>query len=209
MLCQLNCDYLAFFLLFISITASANESSNVEITPLVGYRFGGDFNATKDEADITTNITLNEDTSFGFLLVWDYDKKRQGELLISHYTSPFSQTMDLARNNNLAITYAHIGGNVPIYDGIVPLFVTGGLGLTHFSPEDTLLSNETRFSLNIGLATKITVSDHISLRFGGRVYATFFNSDSQIFCNEDNCAISISSELWVQSEVNTGITFVF
>lgn len=141
--------------------------------------------------------------------MWDYDKKRQGELLISHYTSPFSQTMDLARNNNLAITYAHIGGNVPIYDGIVPLFVTGGLGLTHFSPEDTLLSNETRFSLNIGLATKITVSDHISLRFGGRVYATSFNSDSQIFCNEDNCAISISSELWVQSEVNTGITFVF
>jgi opacity protein-like surface antigen len=91
----------------------------------------------------------------------------------------------------------------------MPLLVTGGLGLTHFSPEDTLLSDETRFSMNIGLATKIAVSENISLRVGGRVYATFFNSDSQVFCNEEKCAISTSSDLWVQSEVNAGITFSF
>lgn len=196
--------------LFISITASADENTNVEITPLVGYRFSGNFNATNDGTEITTKIKLSEDTSYGFLLAWDYDKKRQSELLVSHYTSQFSQKINpMAINNNLAITYAHIGGNVPISDGLVPLFVTGGLGLTHFSPEDRLLSNETRFSMNIGLATKIHVSEQVSLRFGGRVYATLFNSDSQIFCNEENCAISISSDLWVQSEVNAGITFSF
>ncbi|PCI52484.1 MAG: hypothetical protein COB45_12745 [Gammaproteobacteria bacterium] len=197
-------------LLFISIAASANENSNVEITPFIGYRFGGDFDAMNDTTELTTNIKLNEDTSYGFLLAWDYDRKRQGELLVSHYTSQFSQRVNaLASNDNLAITYVHIGGNVPISDGVVPLFVTGGLGLTHFSPDDSLLSNETRFSLNVGLATKILVSEQISLRFGGRIYATFFNSDSQIFCNEAHCAISISSDLWLQSEVNAGITFSF
>lgn len=197
-------------LLFISITASADQNSHIEITPFVGYRFGGDFDATNENAEITAKIKLSEDTSYGFLFAWDFDKKRQGELLVSHYTSRFSQTINsTASNNNLAITYAHLGGNVPISDGLVPLFVSGGLGLTHFSPEDTLLSDETRFSLNIGLATKIPVSENISLRFGGRVYATFFNSDSQIFCNEEKCAISISSDLWVQSEVNAGITFSF
>ena len=199
-----------FCLLFVSITVSADEISYIEITPLVGYRFGGDFDTTNDNAEITTKIKLSEEASYGFLLAWDYDKKRQGELLVSHYTSWFSQTINsTASNNNLAITYAHLGGNVPISDGVVPLFVTGGLGLTHFSPEDTLLSDETRFSMNIGLATKITVSENISLRVGGRVYATFFNSDSQVFCNEEKCAISISSDLWVQSEVNAGITFSF
>lgn len=197
-------------LLFISITASAKESYNFEITPLVGYRFGGDFKATTDEADISTKIKLIENASYGFLFAWDYDRKRQGELLVSHYTSQLSQTADLVTSNNhLAITYAHIGGNVPIADGVVPLFVTGGLGLTHFSPEDKQLSNETRFSLNIGLVTKIYISESVSLRLGGRVYATFFNSDSQIFCNTENCAISISSDLWIQSEVNAGITFAF
>jgi len=114
-----------------------------------------------------------------------------------------------ASNNNLAITYAHIGGNVPISYGAVPLFITGGFGLTHFSPEDSLLANETRFSMNVGLATKISVTESLSLRFGGRLYATLFNSDSAIFCNEENCAISISSDLWIQSEVNAGVTFTF
>jgi len=199
-------------LLFISINANADESSNVEITPLIGYRFGGNFDTTNDGSEKTTNtkIKLNEDISYGFLLAWDYDKNRQGELLVSHYSSHFSQAVDTTSStNHLSITYAHIGGNVPILDGMVPLFVTGGLGLTHFSPEDTQLSDETRFSLNIGLATKIPLSERISFRFGGRVYATFFNSDSQIFCNEENCVISISSELWIQSEVNAGITFSF
>lgn len=197
-------------LLCISITVNANENSPLEITPLVGYRFGGDFDSTNNDSEIKAKIQLSEGTSYGFLLAWDYDSSRQGELLVNHYVSRFSQGIDsITSNNNLGITYAHIGGNVPISDGKIPLVVTGGLGLTHFSPKDSLLSNETRFSLNIGLATEISVSERISLRLGGRVYATFFNSDSQIFCNEENCAISLSSELWIQSEVNVGITFSF
>jgi len=208
---SIQLGFISFFcLLFISITASAEDkNNNIEITPFVGYRFASDINAINSDAEITTNIRLNEDTSYGFLLAWDYDRKRQGELLVSHYTSRFSQGLNLASNDNLAITYVHIGGNVPISDGVVPLFVTGGLGLTHFSPDDSLLSDETRFSFNLGLATKILISEQISLRFGGRVYATLFNSDSQMFCNKQNCAVLISSDLWIQSEVNVGITFSF
>jgi len=191
---------------------NAYETSGFEITPLVGYRFGGDFELNKDEASINppTTVKLSEEVNYGLLLAWDFDRKRQGEFLINHYSSQFSQEIDGAvSNNNVAVTYAHIGGNVPISDGYVPLYVTGGLGLTHLAPKDSLLDDETRFSMNIGIATKIPVSEHLSLRFGGRVYATFFNSDSTIFCNEETCAISISSDLWVQSEMNAGLTFTF
>ncbi len=199
-------------LLFIfGFTAQVNayEANNFEITPLIGYRFGGDFDIS-DEASTTSKIKLSEEVNYGLLLAWDVDAKRQGEFLINYYNSHFSQAVDpIASNSNIAITYAHIGGNVPISDGYLPVYVTGGLGLTHLSPEDALLDNETRFSMNIGIATKIPVSEHLSFRFGGRVYATFFNSDSKIFCNEDNCAISISSDLWIQSEINAGLTFTF
>jgi len=188
---------------------TAYEANNFEITPLVGYRFGGDFEAN-DETSTTSKIKLSEEINYGLLFAWAFDRKRQGELLINHYNSQFSQSADsIASNNNIAITYAHIGGNVPISDGYLPVYITGGLGLTHLSPEDTLLDDETRFSMNIGIATKIPVSEHLSFRFGGRVYATFFNSDSTIFCNEETCAISISSDLWIQSEVNAGLTFTF
>lgn len=197
-------------LLCSSIVAGAEVSKNIEVTPLIGYRFGDGFDASGNNTDISSKIKLTEETSYGALLAWGYDKKRQGELLISHYTSqPFQKIAPIANNNRLSITYAHVGGNVPIFDSLTSLFITGGLGFTHFSPQNTQLSSETHFSLNLGLAGKIPVSEHISLRVGGRVYATLFNSDSQIFCHEDNCAIYISSDLWIQSEVNLGITVSF
>ena len=207
------------FLLFISTVIVANPSyaytekeSNFELTPIVGYRFGGDFEVSAGDVSINppTTVKLKEEINYGLLFAWDVDSKRQGEVLISHNSTQFSQLdSSVANNNNLSITYAHVGGNVPVSSGAVPLFVTGGFGLTHLSPEDSVLDNETRFSLNVGLATKIAIADNVSLRFGGRVYATFFNSDSRIFCDEEACAISISSDLWVQSEVNAGVTFVF
>lgn len=208
-LTRLSSSLLLIFLLGFIAQANAYAAKSFEITPLIGYRFGGDFEAT-DEASITSTVELSEEINYGLLFAWNFDRQRQGEFLINHYNSQFSQTVDpIASNNNIAITYAHIGGNVPISGGYLPVYITGGLGLTHLSPEDALLDDETRFSMNIGIATKIPVSEHFSFRFGGRIYATFFNSDSRVFCNEDNCAISISSDLWIQSEVNAGLTFTF
>ena len=203
------------FLSFIS-KSNAYDAINFEITPLVGYRFGGDFEASGidtsdgEETPSITKIKLTEATNYGLLVAWDVDSKRQGEFLINNYSTQFSQEIDsIASNNNISITYAHIGGNVPISDGYFPFYVTGGLGLTHLSPDDTLLDDETRFSMNVGLATKFPISEHLSFRFGGRIYATFFNSDSKIFCGQESCAISISSDLWLQSEINAGLTFRF
>ena len=208
-LVRLSSSLLLIFILGSIAKVNAFEANSFEITPLVGYRFGGDFEAN-DETSTTSKIKLSEEINYGLLVAWDFDRKRQGEFLINHYTSQFSQSVDsIASNNNIAITYAHIGGNVPISDGYLPVYITGGVGLTHLSPADSLLDNKTRFSMNVGIATKIPVSEHLSFRFGGRVYATFFNSDSTIFCNEETCAISISSDLWIQSEVNAGLTFTF
>jgi len=188
--------------------AYAAQNSYFEVTPLIGHRFGGDFEI--QDAVATSTVKLTEDINYGLLFAWNVDRKRQGEVLISHSNTEFSSLgSSIASNNNLSITYAHIGGNVPILNEAVPLFVTGGIGLTNFSPEDSLLANETRFSMNVGLATKIAVTESLSFRFGGRLYATFFNSDSYIFCDEEDCAISISSNLWIQSEVNVGVTFTF
>jgi len=195
-----------------TVSNASFKDKTFEVTPLIGYRFGGDFKVANDGAGITNpdTISLSEKMNYGLLFAWNYDRKRQGEFLLNHYSTQFSKNIgSIVGNNNLAITYAHIGGNVPISNSLVPLYVTGGLGLTHIAPEDTLLDNETRFSINIGLATKIPLTENLSFRLGGRMYATFFNSDSYIFCNKDNCAISISSELWIQSEVNAGLTFIF
>ncbi|MGL1955847.1 MAG: outer membrane beta-barrel protein [Colwellia sp.] len=194
-------------LAFTAMPTQAASESHFEITPIVGYRFGGNFDAANGE--VRSSVKLAEDVSYGLLLAWNVDKKRQGEFLLSHHNTEFDQFDNAITNKKLSITYMHVGGNLNISEGVVPLFVTGGLGLTHLSPDDSLLNDETRFSMNLGLMTKVDLSENISLRFGGRVYATFFNSDSHIFCNSDICTISITSDLWIQSEVNAGLTFTF
>lgn len=192
----------------IAMPAISKQPLNLEITPLVGYRFGGNFNTVQEGVDI--KIKLAESESYGFLTSWSYDRNRQSELLISHNETTFSQTTGFsASDTDLSITYIHIGGNVPISDGVVPAFVTGGFGLAHFAPKEDEMNNETRFSANIGLATRLPITDHFSLRFDSRIYATFFNSNSAIFCNTSNCAVYLSSDVWFQSEVNAGLTYSF
>jgi len=199
---------LACLLATIAVPTKAKQPLNFEISPLIGYRFGGDFDTTRDK--VHNKIELTEETSYGLLMAWSFDRKRQGEFLVSHYNTNFSQADDFsASNTELGITYAHLGGNVPISDGFIPMYVTGGVGLTHLSPKNDELSNETRFSVNVGLASKIPLSENISLRLDGRLYGTFFNSDSAIFCDYDTCAVYISSDIWFQSELSAGITYRF
>jgi len=201
---------IAFACLFaiLSVPTKAKQPLNIEISPLIGYRFGGDFDTTNEK--LHNKIELSEETSYGLLTAWSFDRKRQGELLISHYNTNFSHADDFsASNTDLGITYAHLGGNVPVSEGLFPVYITGGLGLTHLSPKDDDLSNETRFSVNVGVASKVSLSERVSLRLDGRLYGTFFNSDSAIFCDYDTCAVYISSDIWFQSEVSAGITFHF
>ena len=199
---------LACALTVTAMPIKAKQALNFEITPLIGYRFGGNFDTNRSEAH--NRIELSEETSYGLLSAWSFDRKRQGEFLVSHYNTSFSNADDFsAGNTDLSITYAHIGGNVPVSDGPLPIYVTGGFGLSHLAPKDEALSDETRFSINVGLASKVSLTENVSLRLDGRLYGTFFNSDSAVFCDVDTCAIYISSDIWFQSEVSAGITYRF
>jgi hypothetical protein len=187
---------------------ASGQDLNIEVTPLIGYRFAGEFAAT--DAEIHNTIELSEEVSFGLITAWSVDRARQGEVLISHYNTTFSESVDFsASNTDLAITYAHLGGNVPINNDLLPLKVTGGLGLTYLSPRASQLDDETRFSINIGLASAIELSEHVSFRIDSRLYGTFFNSDSSLFCDVETCAVYISSDVWLQAEVSAGISYRF
>ena len=188
--------------------------TSIEITPLIGYRFGGDFDVENSVSNSNSTIKLVEGNSYGLIVAWPYTIKQQGELLVSHYKTEFNQAsltnnVNLFNDDGVGVTYAHLGGNVPVSDGAIPFWVTGGLGLTHFSPDDSELNSETRFSMNIGLNTQLEITEQLSFRLEGRLYGTFFNSESEVFCDNNACKIYISSNVWLQSEVNAGLTFKF
>ncbi len=201
---------IALFSLILSLPTQANTAPAIEITPLIGYRFGGNF----ENIDTATRIKLAEDVSYGLLVAWPVGTNQQGEVLISHYDTSFiraddDQASELMANNNIGVTYLHLGGNVPLNEGILPLWLSGGFGASFLAPKDVNLADEIRFSMNIGLNTRYKFTENLSFTFGGRIYATFFNSDSALFCDSDICKIHISSDLWIQSELNAGLSFAF
>ena len=196
----------SFLLLLLSLPTLANKKDVLELTPFIGYRIGGEF----DENNEDTRIELEDASSFGLLFAWPYDSHRQGELLLSHYDTDFTENSTITINKpGLSVTYLHLGGNVQIAEGVVPFWINGGLGLAHLSPDDNLLNDETKFSANIGINTRFKLSESLSFRIDGRVFGTFFNSDSRLFCDNADCTVYITSNLWVQSELSAGLTFSF
>ncbi len=201
-------------LLLCAFPSFAESEKTFEITPLIGYRFGGDFET--GAADFRNKLELEDAVNYGLIFSWPFDYQRQGEVLLSHYDTQFLDNTGVSPttaplNTDISITYLHVGGNVPVREGAnkIPVWLSGGLGLTHFSPDNNQLKDETRFSLNLGLFTKYQLSENLSFRLGTRLYATFFDSASEVLCEKDSCAIYVEGDLWFQSEVNAGVTFTF
>ena len=202
--------FLMITLLVLPMVATANNQSTIDITPLIGYRFGGNF----DNTQTATRIKLAKDVSYGLQVAWPMATNQQGELVISHYDTGIinaddDSPSDLMADNNIGVTYLHLGGNVKLSEGNLPIWISGGLGASYLAPSDDNLDDELRFSMNLGMNTRYTLSSNLSLTLGGRVYATFFNSDSAAFCNSDICNIHISNDVWIQSELNAGLVFSF
>jgi len=186
----------------------AQESElHLELTPFAAYRMGGDF----ESRDAQAEVSLEDENSYGLLTAWRYDNYRQGELLISHYDTQFNvgELSSSFYRSDIAVTYVHLGGNVQLSEGLVPVFISGGAGITHLSPNNNNLADETQFSANLGLNTRFDVSEQLRLYIGSRVYATLFDTDSEIFCDQTQCAIYVESDVWLQTELSAGITFIF
>ena len=200
--------------LLLTLPSYANKPAPIEVTPFAGYRFGGNFDIKGEFYGMSNQqelkVKIDDSSSYGVIIAWSYDNKRQGELLLSHYKSALSPASLLTPNtNDLSVTYLHIGGNVPLSNGLVPFWFSGGVGITHFSPDEQKLDDETKFSANIGVHSKFKLSNSIAIRLGARLYATFLDADSAMFCDDNSCKIAISSDIWTQSELSLGLTFTF
>jgi len=196
-----------FTLLPLLVSIPSFGQNYVEFTPVFGYRLGGEFNETTPEH---TEITFDDNSSYGAILSWPYDHQRKTELLISHYNTQLSSSATSNFNNtDIGVTYAHLGGSVSLTQHSLPLWLSGGLGVTHFSPSNNQLSSDTQFSMNLGIDSNIQLSEQLALKFGGKIYATLFDSDGSILCDSNACVITVDSELWLQSEVFAGISFKF
>ncbi len=200
-----------FVISLLTLTA-ITPAQAVEITPLLGYRGGGDF---VDELNGQKH-TIESSETYGLIVTIPYEYGKTYEIYYSHQSSNLNSisfaTIGTAANVNIPITldYLHFGGTVPISDDSAKLqtFVSGGLGFTYLSPDYTGLQSDLRASFSIGVGMKFPLTENVALRLETRGLATLFNNNSKVFCS-GGCTLKVSGNFLFQGEVFAGLAIKF
>ncbi len=191
---------LSGFLVF-SIVAMPAEAQRIEITPFVGYQFGGELAEVGEE---TTNYSLDQSTTWG--LIFDISITHQDQVEV--YYSSQSTNLDGGTESSprVGIDYLQIGA-IHEYSPNRPLnpYVGFTLGATRF---DVPGGNDTRFSGGLSIGAKMTVSDHLGFRFDGRVFGVSTGSNP-IACVDDVCLGYADNNIMWQYTVNAGVIIRF
>jgi opacity protein-like surface antigen len=176
------------------------------VTPFVGQHFGTSFETEED-----VGVELSDDTSFGFLVSWDYDPGREGEVLISHSRQDLEISgLGLDQTFATDVTYAHFGGRVWYgLENAIQTSVSGGLGVSYFDSSDDVFDSELKVSAHLGLGAKYQVSEQVAIKADIRVFATFFDSDHSIYCVNGACLVNLQSEIYTQTEIAVGLEYRF
>jgi len=190
-----------------------------EIALLAGHQANASFNISASnqwpsenlpEGQEGDSINLDEGGSWAVTLNTDYNNNPNQKigLYYSQHDSRFDAVAGLA-NPALDVSFLHfIGTNIYPQGDRLSWFVTAGLGAAFYRPEDATLEDVTRFSMQIGAGANVRLAERLSLQLDVRWLPTFFNSNTSIFCS-GGCAISVSSDMFSQFQLNAGVLLRF
>jgi opacity protein-like surface antigen len=179
-----------------------------ELTSFATLRLGGDF-ALDDPAE---EVDLDDAGAFAFAINLRADETSQYELFYGRQQTRFERGSSLA-GQDIDVEYLHVGGTAALIGEhrLIP-YMVGGLGVTRFSPAVNE-EDATRFSLSLGGGVRVPVSPRFSLRFEGRGYLTFIDTDTAFFCRSDEggalCRVRGSGSTFLQYELLAGAAFSF
>ena len=184
------------------LAPSAALAGEFEITPFLGYQFGGDVETFYQGEYHDVNI--NSSANWGLVLSLGLSPMSQIELLYS--------TQDTEADANrfedslgLKIDYWQVSmlWNFDPDSQIQP-YVVFGIGGTWLRPDG--FSSLSRFSGNIGGGAKIFFSDNIGVRLEGRFFGTYINSTTS-YCDPFWC-YGYNNSLY-QFDVSAGLIIRF
>ena len=202
--------------LLLAAAGSAVQAQTIEITPLVGYRFGGSLQGAPGSgpgSESSVELEVDDAAAFGVQVGYRVGEG-EIELLYARQDTEL-QTAALfagAPVFELALETWQIGGTYLFGDDDARArpFVAVGLGLTRLLPEPSGLSDETRFSASFGAGVKLWLGRHFGIRLEGRGFFTVLDSDSRRVCDSDSgCLIRITGSELSQAEARAGLILRF
>lgn len=197
---------LLFSMAFIVLSSSFASAQKAEITPYIGYRFGGAFtNKAQD-------ISINTQNSASFGAIFDY--KVYDFLMVEFHWSRQGSTLELTQDDQAVETSISINnfhGGILFQGGTRDLqpFFLASMGATSFGFHDG--DSTTNFSLGLGVGMKGLVTDRLGWRVEFRGFTTFTNiEDEYEVCDVWGCAtVTNTSTIFWQSQVLFGLVVAF
>lgn len=188
------------------LSASFASAQNAEITPYLGYRFGGNF--TNKERSTAFNV--QNSPAFGAI----FDYKVHDFILVEFHWSHQGSTLELTRDEQQVetdISIDNFHGGVLFQGGtrdLHPYFVAS-VGATHFGIQGT--ESSTKFSLGVGGGMKGLVTERIGWRFEFRGFTTFTSiEDSYEVCDVWGCVdVNSTGTVFWQAQILGGVTIAF
>ena len=193
------------------LVAAQDNPFRFELTPFVGYRVGGQFEEEGGDGE----FELNESSAQGIILNIRADFNTQWEVLYARQDTDMD-TQSLFVSDpilDLDIEYFHFGGTYIFEYGNTRPFVAMTVGLSRFDPQPSDLSAESYFSASIGGGVQLRASKRLGVRIEGRVFTTFVDSDSELFCRSTSgtniCTIRVKGTTLTQWELRAGLVVRF
>lgn len=192
--------------------AAADDTSyKFELTPFAAYRSGGQF----EERDGSAVFELDESNAFGLLLNGMVRPDAQWEFLYAKQDTEVD-TQGLFIGDpvaDLSVEYYQFGGTLLFTGDKVRPFIALTLGMSRFDPEPAEFNAENFFSGSFGAGLQLMSTQRIGLRLEGRVYGTFVDDNSRIFCGSGpsggGCLVEIEGSVVTQWEARAGVVIRF
>ena len=214
-----SCRPVALFILLTILAAPVHAAEPGEyrfaITPLLGYRMGGDF----ENDDTGADVSLDDAASVGFIInapaeaIGD-DSYTEWELYFSRQSAGIDTApAGVDPSMDVDISYLLLGGTYVGPGELVRPYLAAGIGAANISPNGSGYSSDTVFAFGIGGGAQVFPTEQIGLRLEVRALGAVLDSNSDIFCASgpegSSCAIRGSGNMLWQWEVFAGLVARF
>ena len=183
-----------------------------ELTPFLGYRLGGGFDAEASDGSSTGSVDVEDDGSWGIDVGLYARPDGFYELLYSTQSASLDSREPGLAGVEVTTEYYQVGGTAffPGEQWLVP-YVSMTVGATRFSADG--YDSETKFSGSLGGGLRLPFNEHFAATIGVRGYLTFVESDTGFFCvsnaEEAGCLVTSSGSTFFQAEAQVGLTARF
>jgi hypothetical protein len=177
-----------------------------ELTPFVGYRFGGQFDT------VTSAARAEAQPAADYGLVFDRELGGEGGWFEAYWSRQTTEIVprgiDAGEPFDVTVDYLHVGGMYqPGTEQLRP-FVLATVGLTLMDPEPSGFNKVVGFSVAVGGGVKVMFSERVGLRAEGRFVATLGGGSVAVACGP-GCSVSLSTTGIWQTEINLGLVISF